>query len=240
MAGEHVEITTQILHIHGEVGQGLCAIDQDGCTHCFSCSGDLFHRVDGAQRIAGVTDCDQLGFFTQQVAVGIQVQITVLQQRDHLDHGTGTLGDHLPGHDVGVVFQRAEDDLVTDFQVAQAPAIRHQVDRFGGAAGPDDLAAVCCVKILGHLLSCLFEAQGGFGTQVMRGTVNVGVGGLVVLCYRINHRVRFLCGGGVVQIGQRLAADLLRQNRKLIAQHLTGCLAVCCNGSASGRTSWHW
>ena len=62
-------------------------------------------------------------------------------RRDH-DLGAGTLSDYLPGHDVGVVFEMREQDLVAGLQVGPAPAFGDQVDALGGAADEDTAAGV--------------------------------------------------------------------------------------------------
>ena len=45
----------------------------------------------------------------------------------------------LPGHDVGVVLEVRDDDLVALADVAPAPGLRDEVDALGGAAHEDDL-----------------------------------------------------------------------------------------------------
>ena len=47
----------------------------------------------------------------------------------------------LPRHDVRVVLEVGEDDLVARADVAPAPALRDEVDALGRAAHEDDLAA---------------------------------------------------------------------------------------------------
>ena len=46
----------------------------------------------------------------------------------------------LPRHDVGVVLEPGDDDLVALLDVAAAPALGDEVDALGGAAHEDDLA----------------------------------------------------------------------------------------------------
>src|ERR1035438_5030759 len=49
-------------------------------------------------------------------------------------------GQLLPGHDVGVVFQPGDDDLVVLLHVTAAPSLGDQVDTLGGAAHKDNFA----------------------------------------------------------------------------------------------------
>jgi hypothetical protein len=48
--------------------------------------------------------------------------------------------------------------------------------------------------------------------------VHIGVVVLVVMHQCVNHPTRFLRGGGIVEINQRLAMNFLIQNRKILAQ----------------------
>jgi hypothetical protein len=48
--------------------------------------------------------------------------------------------------------------------------------------------------------------------------MDVGVVVLVIMHQRVNHRARFLRRGGVVEINQRLAVDLLVEDGKILSQ----------------------
>ena len=48
--------------------------------------------------------------------------------------------------------------------------------------------------------------------------MDIGVVVFVVMHQRVNHRARFLRRGGVVEINQRLAVDLLVEDRKILSQ----------------------
>ena len=60
--------------------------------------------------------------------------------RRHAQARAGALAQHLPGHDVGVVLHVGDQDLVARRRRGAPEALRHQVDRLGGAAHEDDLA----------------------------------------------------------------------------------------------------
>ena len=49
----------------------------------------------------------------------------------------------------------------------------------------------------------------------MQTTMNVGIARLHGVHHGIDHRARLLRRGGIVEINERLAIDLLRQDRKL-------------------------
>ena len=53
---------------------------------------------------------------------------------------------------------------------------------------------------------------------MMGAAVHIGVHRAVVVLQHVQHRFRFLGGGTVIQIHQRLAVDLLIQDRELCAK----------------------
>ena len=55
--------------------------------------------------------------------------------------GAGLGGYHLPGDDVGVVFQFAEQNFVAAIEPGARVTLGDQVDPLGGTAGPDYLPA---------------------------------------------------------------------------------------------------
>ncbi len=117
-----------------------------------------------------------------------------------------------------MVLQGTEHDFVPRLELAQAPALGHQVDRLSGTAGPDHLATVRRIDKASDCLAGGLEGPCGAAAQSMGGAVNIGVVGPIVVRYGIQHRLRLLGRGGVIQIDQRMAVDLLRQGRKLAAQ----------------------
>ncbi len=218
VAGEGVEVAADGLHIYLEVGHCLGAVDQGQGTDRLGGRHYLLNWIDGTEGIGDVGHAHQAGTWSQHGQIGGHVEITPLIEGDDPDHGAGALGDQLPGDDVGVMLQGAEYDFIPRPQLAHPPALGHQIDRLRGAAGPDHLVAARGIDKAGHRLAGIFEGPGGPAAQCVGGTVYVGVVGSIVVIDRIQHRLRFLGGGGVVQIDQRVAVDLLCQGRKLAAQ----------------------
>src|SRR5690606_38683075 len=65
-----------------------------------------------------------------------------------------------------------------------------------------------------HQTPRTFECLGGPVGEGVGAAVDIGVVVAVVVADRLDHRLGFLHGGGVVEVHQRLAVDLLIQNRK--------------------------
>ena len=160
MAGESVKVAVQILYVHIPVGGGLSAVQQYPRTHSMSLGDDAFYRVDGTQGIGDVHHGHQLGVFRQQRLECSQVQFGIIRNRDDLEVGTGLLCHQLPGHDVGVMLHGGDNNVVTGLEKGPTVAVRHQVDAFGGAAGPDNLVAARGVDKALHGFPRRFELAG--------------------------------------------------------------------------------
>ena len=125
------------------------------------------------------------------------------------------LSQHLPGHDVGVMFHLGQHHGVALGEVRPTPSMGHEVDGFGGAAGDDDPLGVEALLEFG---TAGLVAFGGLPSQGVDGSVNVGVGLRIVPVHRIQNDLRLLRGGCVVEVDQRVAVDLALKNRELVSK----------------------
>jgi hypothetical protein len=126
-------------------------------------------------------------------------------------------GQHLPGNDVGVVLDPADDDLVALVDVLASPALGNQVDGLGGAADEHDLLGRRRVEEVRDLGASILVGVGGAGGKFVGGAVDVGVLVLVEVFQAVDDGLRLLRGGGVVEPDQRTAIDLLAQDGKVVA-----------------------
>ncbi|MNS69805.1 hypothetical protein D3C72_1031330 [compost metagenome] len=218
VTGEGIEVAAYGLYIHLEMGHRLGAVDQGQGANRFGGGHHPGDRIDGTEGIGDMGHAHQSGARPQHGQVSLHIQIPALIQRNDPNYGAGAFGNQLPGDNIGVVLQGAEDDLVPYLEFAHAPALGHQIDRLGGAAGPDHLVAAGRIDKAGDRLAGCLEGAGGAAAQGMGGAVYVGVVGPIVVSDGVQHRLRLLGGGGVVQIDQRVAVHLLRQGRKLATQ----------------------
>ena len=85
------------------------------------------------------------------------------------------------------------------------------------AAHEDDLVLGGRVEEAPHLLARAFVGVGGARRQRVRGAVDVRVLVLVEVAEAIDHRLRLLRGGGVVEPDERPAVDPLLQDREVAA-----------------------
>eukprot|EP01038_Epipyxis_sp_PR26KG_P001481 gene1481-2078_t len=118
---------------------------------------------------------DQPGARAEQLAVFVKQHLAAVVHRDDSQFGAFGCGQLLPRHDVGVVLQVGDDDLVAFAHVLQAPAFGDQVDGFRGAAHEDHFVDFGRVQEALHALAGAFVGVGGARRQRVRGAVDVGV-----------------------------------------------------------------
>ena len=173
---------------------------------------DLLDGHDGAERVRHLGDGHDLGAVVQQLLVFVQQHLARVVHRNHADLRALGGSQLLPRHDVGVVFEVADDDLVTRTDVLAAPAFGHQVDGLGGAAHKDDFVHIRRVDEFLHPLTGAFVGVGGAGGEFMRGAVDVRVFVLVKIRDAVDDGLRLVGRGGVVEPHQRLAVHPLAQD----------------------------
>ncbi|MNN38449.1 hypothetical protein D3C81_1524460 [compost metagenome] len=214
MASDHIPVAADRLNVRRRMNRALAAIDQHPRAGRVGQAGDLCNRVDGAQNVGHMGDGDDLGLRPQQSGEGFHVQRAIVRNRRPFQHRALALAQQVPRHDVGVVLHLGDDDLVAGFD-AQADAVGDQIDRLGAALGPDDVLGRGRVQEAGDDLARRLERLGRLVRQGMQAPVDVGVAALHRRDQGVDHRTRLLRRGGVVQIDQRLAVHLSRQDREL-------------------------
>ena len=84
---------------------------------------DFLYRQDGAERIGDMCHGDQSGARRQQPAKRVELELPVGPDRHGAQLCTGRRAQHLPGHDVGVVLQVGDQDLIAGPDMAASPAV---------------------------------------------------------------------------------------------------------------------
>src|SRR5690606_22857640 len=177
----------------------------------------LFHRYDRAERIRHVCEGKQLRVCVEQTLEGVELNFAPSIDRDHSEPRAGLLADELPWHDVRVVLQRGDQNLVARLESRSRVALRNEIDRFGRAANEDDFLSVASVEEVAHDIASAFVGIGRPLTQCVYAAMHVRVIALVVGAHGVDHRLRSLARGGVIQINERLPVHLLTQDREVAA-----------------------
>lgn len=113
MPAESEEVAVESLHVHGEMGRRLGSIDEYGDVVAMGFSDDVGDRIHRAKNVADVGDADKACMFVEQVAIGIEVEGTIVVHGDDTESHVLTFAEHLPGYDVAVVFHHRDNDFIT-------------------------------------------------------------------------------------------------------------------------------
>ena len=109
--------------------------------------------------------------------------------------------DHLPGQKVTVVLHDRDDDFVAGLERAQAVAVGDEIQALGRVAGKDDLARRLRADEAAHRLARLLIDIGRLDTQRIQAAQRVCVVAAVEIRHCIEHTLRALGRGCVVDIG---------------------------------------
>ncbi len=144
-------------------------------------------------------------------------EIAIIIDGSPFDDGAAALAVEMPGHDVGVVFEDGEDDLIALVDHQSAKALSHEIDGFGGVAGEDQLILGRRIQEAAHAFAGILEALGCRIGKEMQAAMDVGIFFGVALHDGIKHGLWLLRRGGVIEIDQGLAINLARKDGKIAA-----------------------
>ena len=215
---EGVEVAVERFEVHALVRHGLGAVDEHHGAARVREAGDLAHRQHRAERIRHMRAGDDARAFVHVRGDSGHVDDAAPVHGHGLDDGAGLPGHQLPRHDVGVMFEPGEQDLVAALQARARIGLRHEVDGFGGAAREDDFARRGGIHEFAHAFARAFEHGRGFLAQLVHAAMHVGVVHPLVVVDRRDHALGPLRGSRAVEEYQRLAMHLAREDRE-VAPH---------------------
>ena len=202
-------------HVEPGLRRRRGAVDEHQGAGVVGHRGDLGDRVLGAEDVGDVGDGDELGTTLEERREGIHVEPPLGVDRRPVDGGPGALGELLPGNDVRVVLHLGQDDAVAGTDVGVAPRPGDEVDRLGGVADEDHLAAVSGADVAGDCRPGALVRRGRLGRERVRAAVDVGVVAALVVVDRLDRVEDPLGAGAAVEVGDRLAVDLAVERREL-------------------------
>lgn len=130
-------------------------------------------------------DLDRIGQFQR-----IQVDAAVVGDAVPAQRGAGAASELLPGHEVRVMLQLGDDDVVpgpyTMFETVVAEHVGDQVQRLGGVLREHQLVAVRADELGDRGTSTLVRI-GGFLGELMRAAVHCRVAGGEELALGVEH-----------------------------------------------------
>ena len=220
VAGQGIEVAAERAHVDRQVRRRLRTVDQqrDAATAAFAREpGD---RIDRAEHVGDMGHAGQLDVGREQFDEAIDEELARLADRRDLERSAGTRADQLPRHDVGVMFHLGDEDRIAGSEAWQGEAVGDQVGRLGRARGEDDLVARGRIDETRQLVAGRLVGIGRLGAERVHRARHVGIAGPVEAIGRLDHGQGLLRGIGVVEVDQRLAMDLARQQREIGADAL--------------------
>src|SRR5205814_9611298 len=193
VAGEGQEVGAEGGDVDRQVGGGLGGVDLHQGAGGVGRLGQRGDVVDRAQHVGHGRDPEQLGPVEEAGEVG-EVEVPVGREGDPAQLDAPLGGQHVPGHDVGVVLHVGEDDDVAGAERGAAPGVGHQVGGLGRAPGEDDLPGRGGVDEPGGLGPGRLVGGGGLLGQGVHAAVDVGIVLLVVLVEGVEHGPGLLGG----------------------------------------------
>jgi hypothetical protein len=160
-------------------------------------------------------DRDQLRLRADRVDHRLRVQIAIGVHIDPFQHHALPFAQEMPGHDIGVMLRDAQDDLVARLHPRHGPAIGDQVDPLRRAGGEDDLVGIGHAKEARDGAAHRLVFLGREVRQVVQAAMDVGVFHRIGLRDGVDHHLRLLRRGAIVEIDQRLAVHLAREDREI-------------------------
>ena len=145
------------------------------------------------------------GLCVQQLKILIHSQFACVIHRDDPQLCASRLAEHLPWHNVRMVFHRRDDHFISRLEKRAAPTLGDEVNPLGCTAGENDFAVLSGVDKCRYFLARLFVKPRGELAQLIHAAVNIGVFGFVVSGDGVNHGLRFLRRRAVIKIDQRMA-----------------------------------
>ena len=234
MAGHHIEVAVDVLHIDIHMHGGLRAIDQHRNAARMRKLNDFLYRHDGAERIRHLRDRHHFGARAEQLLEFANEEVAVIIDRRPFDHRAETLAEEVPRDDIGMVLHDREHDLVAFPQPHAAEARRDEIDRLGGVLGEDNFFLGAGIDEGSRRLARAFVSLRRLIGEIMQAAMHIGILRRIGAGQAIENLGRLLRRGGVVEINQRLAINLHGQRRKIGADLLDVVTAI-----ADGRVHVH-
>ena len=204
-----------IVDVDGMVRRSLRAVEQHRHALAMREGDHLLDRIHRAERIRHMGQPEKTCLVVEQCLEFVDQQFASIVHRDHADHCALLFCQHLPRHDVRMVFQAGQDDLVALADERAAVSVHHQVDGLCGPLRENDLPGFLRIQEMPDLNARLLVFPGGQLAQIVHRAVDVGVLFLLVAHDAVDDLLRHLAARGVIQVDQRLAGNLQLEYREV-------------------------
>ena len=138
------------------------------------------------------------------------------REGNDFENDANLLAQHLPRHDVGMMFEGGNEYFVPGFQKFAPPRLRDEINRFGAAMREDDFIVMFGIDETPHRAAHGFVFVGRALAQPINAAMDVGVIVFHEARHRLNHHAWFLRRCRRVEIDERMPKHRLRQNGKIL------------------------
>ena len=199
--GEGEEIRAQLLHIHRHMRRALRAVHDHDRALLVRHGGDFLDRVLPAENIRHLRHGDDLRALGNERFDLLKIHTAVGRALDELQLRARLAADHLPRQQIAVVLHDRHEHLIARLDVRQAVAVGDEVQALGRVAGKDDLTRRACPDEIAHGLARLLIDIGRLHAQRIQPAQGVGIVAAVEIRHRVQHALRALRRGRVINIG---------------------------------------
>ncbi len=202
--GAGQEVAAQVLNVDRPVRGVVHGVDERQRAGGFGHADDVLDRVDGADRVGGISEGDQFRSRAQVAFVVVEVQRAVRLADVHDAHGRAAILRHqVPGRIIGVVVQAGQKDFVARLERLADRAAEGE-GQAGHVLAEDDFLAAPGVEEVGHDVVCFRDDPVAFDAGDECAAV-IGVAAGQVIGHCVDARLRHLRAAGAVEIHQRPA-----------------------------------
>ena len=238
MRGEGEEVAAERLHVDRPVRRRLGGVDDHDRVPAVRPGRESLERIDRPERVGDEVRGDDAHVPVTGRAVEVaEVELALVVERDHPEVGAGPLRDVLPGDEVRVVLELGHEDDVSGPEVDEPPGVGDEVQPLGRVPREDELLRRRRVDERRELLAGALVTRGRALAELVDAAVHVGVRGLVEGPQRVEDLPRLLSRRGRVEIRERLAVELLLEDRKVGANLSRVELGRARHGHVSYRTA---
>ena len=133
MSREDEEVSIEFLNVNLGVGYGLCSVDEHGNAVGVGYADDGAHIIDSAEGVVDMTNRHKLGLGRDETLKFREYQVAVLINGYGTQLRSLCLGYLLPRHDVGMMVEGGNYDVIALGEKLSAKGLCHEVDALGGA-----------------------------------------------------------------------------------------------------------
>lgn len=210
------KIAVQLLNVDFDVLNRLRRVHEYGDIVGVGGADYFFDVVDSAECVGDVCNANYLCALVDEAFKCAFHEFAILVEGEYVDFCAATTRHQLPRNDVGMMLHFGDDDFVARGDVRLSKRKCKGVDRLGAALGEHNFGARLGIDEMHHLLTRLFVNLGRLFAKVMHAAMDVAIISGVESDDGIQHALRLLRRGGVVEIDERMTVYLLVEDWKIL------------------------